>query len=131
MHTHMATPTNKRPESKGKATVDASPSLRFRYDPELHERVLRLLDALEGAPDPREHRAALGDAVVELTKAGLAAYFLQPLEAAEASFMAQRSAELGIAGAQKVMGSVIRSIIGRMDPPQVLSICASIRAFMG
>ena len=124
----MATSPKRTPASKAKA--DAAPFLRFRYDPELHERVLGILNAMEGAPDSKEHRVALGNAVVELTNAGLEAYFLQPLQAAEAGFLARRSAELGIAGAQRVMGSMIRGIIGRMDPPQVLSVCASLRGFM-
>jgi hypothetical protein len=126
----MATPAKRTSAARGKASPEAAPSLRFHYDPELHARVLAVLEALEQAADPGEHREALGDVVVELTNAGLGAYFLDPLEAAEAGFLARRSAGLGIAGAQKVMGSVIRSIIGRMDPPQVLSVCASIRAFM-
>jgi hypothetical protein len=36
----------------------------------------------------------------------------------------------GLAGAQQVMGSVIRSIIGRMDGPRLPSMSASIRQLM-
>lgn len=42
----------------------------------------------------------------------------------------QQSAALGLSGVQKVMGSVTRNIIGRMDDKQLLSVCRSIRQFM-
>lgn len=45
-------------------------------------------------------------------------------------FGVQQSAALGLSGVQKVMGSVTRNIIGRMDDKQLLSVCRSIRQFM-
>jgi hypothetical protein len=33
-------------------------------------------------------------------------------------------------GVQQVMASAIRQIVGRMDGPQLLSVCGSIRQFM-
>ncbi len=61
---------------------------------------------------------------------GMDYYFMKPLKDAEAGFIVQQSANLGMAGAQNVLGSVLKSIIGRMDAPQLLSVCASIRHFM-
>ncbi len=61
---------------------------------------------------------------------GMNYYFMKPLKEAKAGFIVQQSANLGMAGAQNVLGSVIKSIIGRMDAPQLLSICGSIRHFM-
>jgi hypothetical protein len=61
---------------------------------------------------------------------GLDAYFLEPLEVAGAGFVTRQSAKLGLPGAQQVMGSVIRNIIGRMDGDQLRSVCGSIRGFM-
>lgn len=89
-----------------------------------------MLAAIEEAGDALAHRDALGDLVVELTHAGLDAFFLEPLKLAQPGFMVQQSANLGMAGARQVMGSVIRSIIGRMDDPQLRSVCGSIRGFM-
>jgi hypothetical protein len=57
-------------------------------------------------------------------------YFMKPLKLAKVGFIVQQSANLGLAGAQQVMGSVIRNIIGRMDQPQLLSVCGSIRQLM-
>lgn len=86
-----------------------------------------MLGSLEAAPDATAHRADLADVVVELMKAGLDYYFMQPLKLAKAGFIVQQSANIGLAGAQQVMGSVIRNIIGGMDGPQLLSVCGSIR----
>jgi hypothetical protein len=137
--TDMATPPKRGSAPAGKRTakpspeppgVSSQPSLRFRYSADLHERTLAVLAAVEQAEDASAHRDALAEVVVELTKSGLDAYFMQPLQEAEAGYIVRQSANLGLSGAEKVMGSVIRSIIGRMDPPQVLSVCASIRRFM-
>lgn len=106
------------------------PSLRFRYPEALHRKLLKVLAALEAAEDPTEHRDALAELVVALTDRGLAAYFLEPLEAAGAGFLTRQSANLGVAGAERVMGPLIRNLLSRMDGPQLLSVAGSIRGFM-
>jgi hypothetical protein len=89
-----------------------------------------VLGAIEQAEDATAHRDALADLVVELTNSGMDTYFMKPLKLAKAGFIVQQGANLGMAGAQQIMGSVIRNIIGRMDGPQLLSVCGSIRQFM-
>lgn len=106
------------------------PFLRFYHSPALRKKTLAVLVSLEKAPDPTDHRDALADVVVELTNSGLDYCFMRPLGLAKVGFLVQQSANLGLAGAQQVMGSVIRNIIGRMDRPQLLSVCASIREMM-
>jgi hypothetical protein len=106
------------------------PSLRFFYSEELHAKTLKLLDALEQAEDPTQYRDALGDLVVELTDTGMDYYFLKPLQLAEVGFVIQQSANLGIAGALRIIGSVIRNIIGRLDKNQLLIIGGYIRQLM-
>ena len=106
------------------------PSLRFCYAEELHAKVLHLLDALEQAEDPTQHRGALGDLVVELTNAGMDDYFLQPLRLAQVGFMVQQTANLGVAGATRIMAPMIRNIIGRLDKNQLLTIGDCIRHLM-
>ena len=86
-----------------------------------------MLAALESAPDPTQHRDALTDLVVELSNAGMDYYFIKPLKQAKAGFILQQSANLGMVGAMQVLGTVTRKIIGRMDQPQLLSVCRSIR----
>jgi len=76
------------------------------------------------------HRDALADVVVELTNSGMDFYFMRPLKLAKAGFILEQSANLGMKGVQQVMASVIRQIIGRMESPQLLSVCNSIRQLM-
>lgn len=126
--------TSKRPRAARPTTRRQAPTtkpfLRFHLSDALQAKTLAVLDALEQSPEPTEHRDALADIVVELTNAGLDAYFMQPLKRAKAGFVTERSASLGMAGARRVMGSIIGSIIGRMNEPQLRSVCASMRQFM-
>lgn len=121
-------PTPPRPKPSAKRA--APPGLRFQLSDALHRKVLAVLKAVEGSEDPTEHREALAEVIVALMKRGLDAYFLEPLQVAEAGFMTRQSARLGLSGAQQVMGSVIRNIVGRMDGAQLRSVCGSIRDFM-
>ncbi len=135
----MATPLKAKASPPGKRTAKSPaeaiespflPSLRFHYPEALHQRTLSLLDTLEKSPNPTKHSGELAELVEELMVSGMDYYFMKPLKDAEAGFIVQQSANLGMAGAQNVLGSVLKSIIGRMDAPQLLSVCASIRHFM-
>jgi len=55
---------------------------------------------------------------------------MKQLKLAKPGFLVEQSANLGMAGTQQVMGSVIRQVIGRMGSPQLLSVCRSIRQLM-
>jgi hypothetical protein len=137
--TAMATPLKRRSPARGKraasppsrpSDTSSEPFLRFYHSEGLRKKTLSVLSGLEQAQDATAHRDALADVVEELTNSGLDFYFMKPLKLAKAGFIVQQSANLGLAGAQKVMGSVIRNIIGRMDRPQLLSVCGSIRRLM-
>jgi hypothetical protein len=68
--------------------------------------------------------------VVKLTDTGMDYYFLKPLQLAEVGFVVQQSANLGIAGALRIIGSVVRTIIGRLNKTQLPTICGYIRQLM-
>ena len=104
--------------------------LRFPVPKELNRRTCAVLEELEQAEDALEQREDLAEVVVALTDCGLDAYFLEPLKRAKAGFVTQQSAALGLAGTRKLMGSVIRNIIGHMDAQQLRSVGGSIRKFM-
>ena len=108
----------------------AQPFLRFYHSADLRKKTLAVLALIEGAPDATAHRGALADVVIELMKSGFDGYFIAPLKKAKAGFLIEQSANVGLMGAQQVMGAVARNIIGRMDAPQLLSVCGSIRALM-
>ena len=106
------------------------PSLRFCYAEALHAKTLHLLETLEQAEDSTQHRGALGDLVVELTHAGMNDYFLKPLQLAKVGFVVQQTANLGVAGATRIMAPMIRNIIGRLDQAQLLTVSGYIRQLM-
>jgi hypothetical protein len=71
-----ATPRLKR--SAKASAPSRKPFLRFYHSESLRAKTLAVLATLEKAKDPREHRDALADIVVELTDAGMEYYFLPP-----------------------------------------------------
>lgn len=120
-------PSRLQPEPAGQAS---RPFLRFYHSATLRKKTLSLLDAIEQAPDATAHRDDLSNLVVELSNAGMDYFFVKQLKLAKPGFIVEQSANLGMAGVQQVMGSVIRKIIGRMDNAQLLSVCGSIRQLM-
>jgi len=130
--TKPTSPSRRKPSATpaGVPSEPSGPFLRFYHTEGLRKKTLSLLRTLEQAEDPCAHRDDLADIVVELTISGMDYYFMRPLKLAKAGFIVQQSANLGLAGVQQVMGSVIRNIIGRMEGPQLLSVCGSIRQLM-
>jgi len=130
-----ARPSKRPPKapSKRRAKSPEAPSrpfLRFYHSESLRSKTLTVLDDLESAEDPTRHRESLANVVMELTKAGMDHYFMKPLKVAKAGFLVEQSAQLGMTGSVRVMSSVVGSIIGRMNGPQLLSVAGSIRELM-
>lgn len=107
-----------------------NPSFRFYPSRDLHNRLVVILDEIEGASDATLHRGKLSDSVKELTMAGFDYYFGGPLKEAKVGFVTQQSANLGLLGVQQVMAPVIRNIIGRLEHAQLQAIAQSIRQLM-
>jgi len=136
---NMATASKRVPPSKGKQSPKLpsvasgpppKPFLRFYHSEALGKKTLSLLSTIEQAQDATTYRDALSNLVVELTNSGMDYYLMRPLKLAKPGFIMEQSANLGMAGVQQVMGSVVRQIIGRMDGLQLISVCGSIRQFM-
>lgn len=111
-----------------KTKAPAEPSLRFYHSTELRKKTLLVLDALEADPKHPRHGETLADLVTELIDAGMDYYFMRALKNAEVGFMAEQSAKLGMGGAVKLLSSVSRKFIVRMDPNQLLAVSVHIRA---
>ena len=123
-----------RPKARMKPLSKSSlrttePSLRFYHSKALRAKTLAVLSSVEHAKD-LQHRDELSDLVVELTNSGMDYYFLRPLRLAKAGFFVEQSAKVGMAATTRVLASVICSIIGRMDKPQLLTVCSYIRGLM-
>jgi hypothetical protein len=128
-----ASPSRAKQSSKLSSAASAPPPqpfFRFYHSEALRKKTLLLLGTVEQSEDAITHRDALAKLVVELTNSGLDYYFMKQLKLAKPGFLVEQSANLGLAGVQQVMGSVIRQIIGRMNSPQLLSVCGSIRQLM-
>ncbi len=106
------------------------PFLRFYHSYALRVKTLAVLTAIETAKDSTQYRDALADIVMELTNAGMDYYFLKPLKIAKAGFFTEQSAKVGMSATTGVLGTVIRTVIGRMDPPQLLAVCGYVRQLM-
>ena len=89
-----------------------------------------MLDALEAADDATSQREALAGIVLELTETGLDYYFVKPVQAAKIGLLAEQTTRLGIGGILRLMGPVVRRVIGGMNAPQLLSVSSHIRHLM-
>ena len=117
----------------GRAKSSASeglPFLRFYHSASLRTRTLAVLDALEAADDATGQREALAGIVLELTETGLDYYFVKPVQAAKIGLLAEQTTRLGIGGILRLMGPVVRRVIGGMNATQLLSVSSHIRHLM-
>ena len=114
--------------AKARATTSTGPSLRFYHSEVLREKTNTVLSALESQPGHPHHGEAMADLVMHLIEAGMDYYFLKPLKQAEVGFVAEQSARLGISGAVKLVSSVSRKFIIRMDQTQLLVVATHIRS---
>ena len=111
-----------------KAAASAEPSLRFYHSKALRDKTNTVLSALETQPGQPRHGEAIADLVTELVDAGMDYYFLKALKQAQVGFVAEQSARLGMSGAVKLISSVSRKFIARMDQAQLLVVATHIRS---
>jgi hypothetical protein len=112
---------------KATTKVSTEPSLRFHHSKALRTKTNAVLDALEATPEHPKHGESLADLVNELIEAGMDYYFLQALKKAQVGFVTEQSARLGMSGAVKLISSVSRKFIVRMDKDQLLVVATHIR----
>ena len=93
--------------------------------------MLGVLAELEESDNPETHREALADLVADLTEAGMDYYYLRALKLSNAGQLAQQSAKLGLAGAGKMISSVSRRFIMRMNDKELLAVAGHIRSLAG
>ena len=110
--------------------VSAKPSLRFFHSAALRARSNKVLSAMERDRDPTQHVGALSSLVVDLAEAGLDYYFLRPLAQAKVGFVSRQTANLGMAGALRVMSPIIRTILAGANAAQLRVITRHIRQLM-
>ena len=111
-----------------KANAAGEPSMRFHHSQALRQKTDAVLAALEAHPGKKSHGEAIADLVAELIDAGMDYYFLKPLKEADVGFVAEQSARLGLSGAVKLISSVSRKFITRMDHAQLMVVSTHIRS---
>ena len=89
---------------------------------------ISVLSAVESNPDQPKHGHAVAGLVSELIEAGMEYYFLTPLKQADIGFVAEKSARVGISSAVKLISSVSRKYIVRMDHSQLLVVSSHIKS---
>jgi hypothetical protein len=118
------------PASSLRRKTPRKPFVRIYHTESLHAKTLAVLGTVEKAKDRTRHRGALADVIVELTAAGMDYCFLRPLALVQAGAFVEQSAGLGMAAAVRLLASVVRNIIGRMDDDQLLIVCRHMRQLM-
>lgn len=116
-----------RTASKALPKASAEPALRFHHSTALRAKTNAVLDALEAKPDQPKHGESMADLVHELIEAGMDYYFLRALKRAQLGFVTEQSARLGMSGAVRIISSVSRKFIVRMDQHQLLVVAQHIR----
>ena len=105
----------KPPDESAAGRVAPEPFLRFYHSKALRNKTELVLAAVEAGPHHARHADAVADLVAELIEAGMDAYFLKALKQADVGFVSEQSARLGMSGAVKLISSVSRKFIVRMD----------------
>ena len=106
------------------------PSLRFYLGADLYRRTDALLTHLEQEDKPTRHAVAFAELVNELTDAGLGYFFVEPLKQANAGFMAQKTAQLGMASVAKIARPIVRKLITGLDDQQLRAVGAYVRRIL-
>jgi hypothetical protein len=125
--TKVASRAAPKTASKALPKMSSEPSLRFHHSKELRAKTNAVLDALEARPDHPRHGESMADLVNDLIEAGMDYYFLRALKKAQVGFVTEQSARMGMSGAVKLISSVSRNFIVRMDKDQLLVVARHIR----
>ncbi len=66
----------------------------------------------------------------KLLDSGLDYYFLRALKLARVGVIVEQSARIAMAGASRVLASVIRNVLVRMNGAQLIAVCGHLRHLM-
>jgi len=125
----MNTPS-KRAASAPAKPAQSKPFIRFYHSQRLRAKTLAAIEAVENTEDASAHAPALAEVLVELLNGAMDYFFMRPLKLAKVNFIVLQSASIGMAATQQLVGTLTRSVIARMNTPQLVSLCGSLRRFM-
>ena len=106
------------------------PFIRFHLTEALHQEARDAVNTIAADPKPTEYSVALADLIVELVQHGFDFYFSEPLRQADAGFVINKTADVGLSATQKMMAPVIRNVIAKLDDEQLRTICVFMQQIM-
>lgn len=106
------------------------PSLRFYLDADLYRRTDALLSHIESNDKASQHAKAFAELVNELTDSGLSYFFVEPLRQANAGYMAQKTAQIGMASVAKIAKPIVRKLISGLNDEQLKAVGAYVRRIL-
>ena len=77
-----------------------------------------------------EHHEAIAGIAARLIDAGMDYYFLRPLRLGKVGFVVEQSAGIASAGASRILATVTRNVLLRMNRTQLLAVCEHVRHLM-
>lgn len=107
------------------------PEIRFNYSKSLHKRAIKVLDAIDSDSDPTVHRDDVSAVINELANAGMQYFFLDSLKKMKMGMVANQAAGLGVSSTLRIMGPMIRNIVGHADKKQLRILSKRMRTMMG
>jgi hypothetical protein len=102
------------------------PHLAAEISPELAQRARDLARRIRDSPHPRELRREGAAIVLELTEAGLASFFLHPVEELALGFVATSTTRLGLKTAAGGIALFVRRLVDGMSDEQLRGVAASV-----
>lgn len=111
-------------------STSKKPSIRFTLTKALHNRTVKVIDAIDAAEDPTECRDDLAAIIIELNEKGMDFFFMQPLMKLKMGVVVERTAQVGFNGVTAVMGPTVRGVVRRMDAKQIRKVSKIIRGMM-
>ncbi|HSM51837.1 MAG TPA: hypothetical protein VLA75_10585 [Thermoanaerobaculia bacterium] len=104
----------------------AEPHLVAAVDPELARAARELARRIGAAERPRELRREGAEMVLRLTEAGLAAFYLRPVETLGLGALANGTVAVGLRSAQAGIGLFVRRLVDGLDDEQLRGMASAI-----
>jgi hypothetical protein len=108
----------------------AEPHLVAAVDPELARAARDLVRRIHVAECPRELRREGAEMVARLTEAGLASFYLRPVETLRLGALANGTVAVGLKSAQAGIGLFVRRIVDGLSDEQLRGVAAAIERLL-
>jgi hypothetical protein len=105
--------------------------MAFPVPPDLDARAAAVIEKVRVDSMPRAHARELAELIADLTHAGLAAYFLAPLERVGVGALTYSSAKVTVGAAEAGLPALTRRVIGKMTDEQLREIAEIIDEMLG